>query len=451
MLGTATTLLLTLATTTIPTTVASAAPEMDRAAASPHTTHPCPAGDTMMSFDNDADLNAYGAVTLTGAASITPADLVNVSKPIADYPVDPNDPSRRTHYFCNSHWKGSGAGNFWVSIGHPIVGLPAIQPTVTSPYRWAEVEFGAPGVGGTTDLTNVNAFSFPLNMQAYSSPGGSKSEESSLFRGNTCQIVNAMHRAVDRAGAGASWRSIEQTEQWAIHPDHRPGHLQRHQTAGRLAEHESLYQRVQENASHCRQREVLGRPGTVHRRGLLLRRTSRRQAGSTTRGTSHLTTASRSPAASARRHQSRRAESPEGPSPSPTLPEPSTARPRGRTPPEATTSARRRHGGRTTTTSTPWWSTIRSAPSTTATGAAGRHGEGQPVLSGRTGALPSVPTVGRPSYPSKSRAFGPAPYNIYSKVLNGFSRNYAFPYNEQYGGGGNGNPLLTLPPTASTG
>ena len=58
---------------------------------------------------------------------------------------------------------------------------------------------------------------------------------------------------------------------------------------------------------------------------------------------------------------------------------------------------------------------------------------------------PVVPTAGRPAYPAKSTTFGPAPYNIYSKVLSGFSRNYAFPYNEQYGGGGKGNPLLTLP------
>ena len=65
--------------------------------------------------------------------------------------------------------------------------------------------------------------------------------------------------------------------------------------------------------------------------------------------------------------------------------------------------------------------------------------------SGGAGVLPSArPLDGHRTRPSP-RAFGPAPYNIYSKVLNGFSRNYAFPYNEQYGGGGNGNPLLTLP------
>lgn len=138
------TFLLVLAATTIPTTVATVAPRTAQTEVSLHTADPCPASDTEMSFVNKASLDAYGAVTLNGAASITPADLVNVSKPIADYPVDPNDPSGRTHYFCDSHWTGSGAGNFWVSIGQPIVGLPTTQPTVTSPYRWGEIEFGRP-------------------------------------------------------------------------------------------------------------------------------------------------------------------------------------------------------------------------------------------------------------------------------------------------------------------
>ncbi len=133
----------------------------------------------------------------------------------------------------------------------------------------------------------------------------------------------------------------------------------------------------------------------------ITQRTSRRRAGSTTRGTSLLTTISRSQAASARRHQSRRAESLEGPSPSPTLPQPSIARPRGRTPPGATTSARHRHGGRITTTSTPWSSTIRSAPSTTATGAAGTARGRTTGSSGGAGVLPSArPLDGHRTRPS---------------------------------------------------
>ena len=191
---------------------ASAAPTpvVARAAVA-HTTDPCPTGATEMSFDNTAGLDAYGAITLTGNAAVTPSTLVNTSTPIADYPTDPNDPSGNTHYFCDSAWSGSGAGNFWVSIGQPIVGLPGTQPTVTEPYRWSEVEFGAPGVGGTTDFTNVNSFSFPLDMQMFATPGGTTAQESSLFSGNTCQIVGAMHTAVVQAGDGAGWGSIEQT------------------------------------------------------------------------------------------------------------------------------------------------------------------------------------------------------------------------------------------------
>ena len=84
---------------------ASAAPAPPVARTSvAHTTDPCPTGATEMSFDNTSGLDAYGAITLTGKAAVTPADLVNTSTPIADYPTDPNDPSGNTHYFCDSAW-----------------------------------------------------------------------------------------------------------------------------------------------------------------------------------------------------------------------------------------------------------------------------------------------------------------------------------------------------------
>ena len=444
-MGTAATLLLTLAgTVTVPTTVASAAPENDRGVVSPHTTNPCPAGDTVMSFDNDAGLNAYGAVTLTGAASITPADLVNVSKPIADYPLDPNDPSGRTHYFCNSHWQGSGAGNFWVSIGHPIVGLPAIQPTVTSPYRWAEVEFGAPGVGGTTDLTNVNAFSFPLNMQAYASVGGSKPEESSLFKGNTCQIVNAMHTAIDRAGAGASWRSIEQTnggqftriigpvtyngtKQQADWPSMNP-YINAFKktlpivTSGKYSGDrgpftvEGYYSKNEPAPGWFYYQGYVAPDNNLTIAGRISQKTPK-PSGGVAGGTitiSDLAAAIYSEAQG----------------------------------PHAT-------GGYNVSPTPPWWPDYNDVYAVVVNDTLsafnyGYWGSGDGTgkdnrFFWRSWSPPISPTIGRPSYPSKSRAFGPAPYNIYSKVLNGFSRNYAFPYNEQYGGGGNGNPLLTLP------
>ncbi len=443
--GVATTLVLTFAAVAFPSAEASAAPKTARVVASPRTTKPCPAGGTEMSFVNHAGLDAYGAVTLTGAARITPADLVNVSKPIADYPVDRNDPSGRTHYFCDSHWTGSGAGNFWVSIGHPIAGLPKVQPTVTSPYRWGEIEFGAPGVGGTTDFTNVNAFSFPLDMQAYSTPGGSKPEEGSSFSGNTCQIVNAMRTAVDRAGAGAGWRTIEQTNggQFTriIGPVTYNGTSQQadwpsmnryidafKKTLPAVTSGKYSGDRGPFAVEGYYSRKVNPAPGWFYYQGYI-----GPENGLTLIG-----------------HVSQKAPAPSGGTVGGTvtisnLSEAVYSEAQG---PHAT-------GGYNVSPTPPWWPDYNDVYAVVVNDALSAFDYGYWGSGYGTGKdnkffwkswnPPVSPTVGRPAYPSKPAAFGPAPYNIYSKVLHGFSRNYAFPYNEQYGGGGNGNPLLTLP------
>ncbi len=443
-LGMATTLTLTLTAVIVPTAAASAHPKTAGSVISPHVSKPCPSGDTMMSFVNNSGLKAYGAVTLNGAASITPADLVNVSKPIADYPVDPSDPSGRTHYFCNTHWTGSGAGNFWVSIGRPIVGLPKTQPTVTSPYRWAEVEFGAPGVGGTTDLTNVNAFSFPLNMQAYSSPGGLKPVESSLFKGNTCQIVTTMHVAVDRAGAAAGWKSIEQmnggqftriigpityngTKQQADWPSMNP-YINAFKktlplaTSGKYSGDrgpftvEGYYSKNKPAAGWFYYQGYIAPDDSLTIAGRISQKTPGRSGGA---GGGTITIKDLSAAIYSEAQG-----------------------------PQAT-------GGYNVSPTPPWWPDYNDVYAVVVNDTLSAFNYGYWGSGYGTGkdnkffwkdwSPPISPTIGRPAYPSKPSAYSRAPYNVYAKVLNGFSRNYAFSYNEQYGGGGNGNPLLTLP------
>ncbi|MGO9029303.1 MAG: hypothetical protein ACLQOZ_11830, partial [Acidimicrobiales bacterium] len=449
VLGAATAaLLLAVAAGTFPTSVASAAPEAARAAASPHTTDPCPAGSTEMSFANDAGLDAYGAVTLTGAAEITPADLVNVSTPIVDYPVDPNDASGRTHYFCDSDWTGSGAGNFWVSIGQPIAGLPAVQPTVTSPYRWGEIEFGAPGVGGTTDFTNVNAFSFPLNMQAYSSPGGTTPEESSLFSGNTCQIVNAMQTAVDQAGAGAGWSSIEQTNggqftriigpvtyngttQQADWPSFTPYIDAFADTLPLISTGTYSGDRGPFTVEGYYAGPSQPAAGWFYYQGYIAPDGSLTLAGNISQTTPSASLSGGSVGGTITISDLADAIYTEAQGPTAT-------------------------GGYNVSPTPGWWpGSYNDVYAVVVNDALSAFNFGYWGSGYGTGAdnqffwqgwsPPTDPTIGQPAYPSKSSAFGPAPYNIYSKVLSGFSRNYAFPYNEQYGGGGNGNPLLTLP------
>ena len=444
-LSLATTLLLALTTSTIPTTVASAAPIAARAVASPHVANPCPAGDTEMSFVNDADLNAYGAVTLTGAASITPADLENVSMPIVGYPVDPNDPSGRTHYFCNSNWTGSGAGNFWVSIGQPIVGLPAIQPTVTSPYRWGEVEFGAPGVGGTTDFTNVNSFSFPLNMQAYSSPGGSTPEESSLFSGDTCQIVNTMQTSIDQAGAGADWSSIEQTNSGQFTRIIGPVTYNGTSQQADWPSFDPYINAFKSTLPTVTSGTYSGDQGPFTVEGYYAGPSDPAQGWFYYQG---YIAPDNSLALAGNISQTTPAASGGTVGGTITISDLADAIYTEAQGPDAT-------GGYNVSPAPPWWPdyndvyavVVNDALSAFNYGYWGSdYGTGMDNQSFWQGwSPPTVSTIGQPAYPSKSSAFGLAPYNIYAKVLSGFSRNYAFPYNEQYGGGGNGNPLLTLP------
>jgi len=197
-------------------TPAGAVGRAPAAAVPSHAVAPCAPGEEQMTFVNSSSYpnsQVFGDVVLS-AGSIAQGQLVDSSLPLAgNYPVDTTDPSGHSFYFCLA-W--GAKGRLWLSLGQPIVGLPTVQPTVNEPYRFGYIEFAYEGADPTVDYTNVNNFDFPLNIQTYTSPGGSTPQASSLFSGNTCQIVNAMHAAVQGVGGLADWNQIETTSNGAF-------------------------------------------------------------------------------------------------------------------------------------------------------------------------------------------------------------------------------------------
>jgi len=171
----------------------------------------CSVGQEQLTFVNSStytNSEVFGDVVLA-SGTIAEPQLVDSSVPLAgNYAVDSNDPSGRSFSICLD-WGASG--RLWISLGAPIVGLPAVQPTVSAPYRFGYIEFAYKGADPTVDYSNVNNFDFPLDVQTYATPGDSAPLTSSTFRGNTCQIVNAMHTAVQALGGLADWSQIETT------------------------------------------------------------------------------------------------------------------------------------------------------------------------------------------------------------------------------------------------
>ncbi len=176
-----------------------------------HSVSSCSAGQEQLTFVNSSDYansEVFGDVVLA-SGTIAESQLVDSSVPLAgNYTVDTNDPSGHSFSIC-LNWGASG--RLWISLGAPIAGLPTVQPTVSAPYRFGYIEFAYKGADPTVDYSNVNNFDFPLNVQTYASAGGSAPLTSSVFRGNTCQIVNAMHDAVQALGGLADWNQIETT------------------------------------------------------------------------------------------------------------------------------------------------------------------------------------------------------------------------------------------------
>jgi hypothetical protein len=167
----------------------------------------CPPGDTALVFDNDSgqpNTQVFGAVVVNGTITPTPGKYLNNSVPFSTFPAVAGQAN--SFYFCMV--PGDTAGRLWISIGTKITGLPSTQPAETAPYRFGYVEFTYPG---TIDYSNVNDFDFPVDLQTYAHPGDVTAAQSSIFSGNTCQIVNAVKSAVQGVGAAANWAGIEKT------------------------------------------------------------------------------------------------------------------------------------------------------------------------------------------------------------------------------------------------
>ncbi len=144
-------------------------------------------------YPDDEVYLALTGRTMSGyeAWSAHPSDLINTSVPLSCLPEDPSDPSGHTHRF----WLGQGIGSglLWISLGAPVTsGLPTVQPSFdTTDYRFANVEFAYPGQG---DMTNVDQFSFPVDLRTTDTGGNSVS---STYGADTCTIVQSLHRSVD--------------------------------------------------------------------------------------------------------------------------------------------------------------------------------------------------------------------------------------------------------------
>ena len=127
--------------------------------------------------------------------------------PLSCLPQDPTVPGGHGYSFELS--QGVGSGLLWVSYGAGIPGLPTTQPSFDqSMTRFANVEFAYPGQG---DMTNVDQFSFPIDLDTYTSPTAppsSPSVESSHYNATTCEIVGALQDTVQAQGANANWKQV---------------------------------------------------------------------------------------------------------------------------------------------------------------------------------------------------------------------------------------------------
>lgn len=169
---------------------------------------------TMSIVNNSAFPDDQVYVALTGVTAqgfdgwdSNPRDLINTSVPLACLPADPSVPGGHAYQFQLG--EGIGSGLLWVSLGSPVTsGLPATQPSFdTAQYRFANVEFAYPGQG---DMTNVDQFSFPVDLDTYAAyPPAGAAVESSHYNADTCTIVGAVKSAVDgQTENGAAWSQV---------------------------------------------------------------------------------------------------------------------------------------------------------------------------------------------------------------------------------------------------
>jgi hypothetical protein len=168
----------------------------------------CVAGSTQYTFDNTSGIPDSQIFLRTDDPSVVaPTDFLTQGQPlrdpttqVANFFVTAADPTGHSFYYCLD--SSAPNGRLYIAIG----GAPSSAPLVSDTYRWGLIEFGPPG--GQVDYSNVNNFDFPINLRTYSSPGGSTSAEQALFSGNTCEIVNAMRTAVEADGGSSEWGAV---------------------------------------------------------------------------------------------------------------------------------------------------------------------------------------------------------------------------------------------------
>lgn len=168
-----------------------------------------------ISFTNTGPIDPreiYITVTGNGTGNgVHPCTAVNHGVRLSDLPRFKKGP----HWYHLELGSGISSGEIWISYKHRLKGLPTIQPSFdTSMTRFANVEFTFPG---SADMTNVDQFSFPVDLTTFRTRHGREHLEKMQTRrytGTTCDIVSAMHSAVDTysstytSGPAAAWSQI---------------------------------------------------------------------------------------------------------------------------------------------------------------------------------------------------------------------------------------------------
>lgn len=198
--------------TTAPATTTTTAPAPTPACSTPGDVGADPLKLSIVNESDQLDSEVY--VTLTGQPATAgqtwaanPTNLVNTSVPLSCLPVDPDVPGG--HAYVVELSQNVASGLLWISYGAGLPGLPTTQPSFdTSMTRFANVEFAYPGQG---DMTNVDQFSFPVDLDTYASATATPSSptlQSSHYNAGTCEIVGALEQTVQSQGAAADWNQI---------------------------------------------------------------------------------------------------------------------------------------------------------------------------------------------------------------------------------------------------
>jgi hypothetical protein len=402
----------------------------------------CAGGETQFTFVNTSgfDDTQVFLTPITPDGSMQPSALIGQSTPLSDGTSSSfysTDPSTHAYYFCIN---GAATGRLWISLGQPIPtgpgGLPGTQPTVTVPYRFGYVEFGPAGGSGVLDYSNVNDFDFTLDLETFTTPGGTDPAQRAVFSASTCEVVHAMNAALAEVGGDPS--TAIRTSTGAAN-----GAFIRVISPLNGDPYESAWPTMTPYI------EALAAGGPIIVQGKYVGGGSTNDPQNvgwysftgTFTGTDLVLT---------------------GTVAGVNAPDP------GGTPGSTMTVplSELAHGIYNQAINPPTNYTVVPPPvpddpnndlyakiyndltSAFAYGYWGsEYGTGRDTSDfWNPWSPPALPVQGQPAYPAKSAEFGSAPFNLYAKVLNQYSPDYAFPFNENFGSGGKGtSPLLDEP------